>query len=247
MKLKASTFGLVIAAVLLGGVAYYAQSQSNSQSEQQGLTQLFGFEENQVQALTIKKQQQTLSFQKTDKGWEMTAPDKTAASDAAIAYILNLLATGTSDRTLTVPAAERQTYGLQQPLATVEVTLDNKQTHRLVVGGYNFNRSSLYAQADPSATPGQNLSVLLVSPDFETAVNRPLAEWKQSSASPSPTGTPTPQATSSPAASPSPTPSASSPSPSPTPSGSPTSSSSPIPSSTPTPSNSPTPSGSPTP
>jgi hypothetical protein len=42
----------------------------------------------------------------------------------------------------------------------------------------------MYALIDPPEAPEGDLPVLLVSPDFETAVVRPLSEWKESEATP---------------------------------------------------------------
>ncbi|MBW4494029.1 MAG: DUF4340 domain-containing protein [Oscillatoria princeps RMCB-10] len=104
------------------------------------------------------------------------------ASDAPVAFLLNLLTTGKSDRTLvmTDPAKQRKEYGLDEPVATVEVKLKNQQSHRLILGKPDFNGTFLYAQSDPPPDKSENIEVLLVSPDFQNAVNRPLSEWKSS-------------------------------------------------------------------
>jgi hypothetical protein len=211
MTVKPSTLGLVFVAVLLGGVVYLVQTQSSSRppnadslnggspnaetaSATSSTTQkLFAFEEKQVQSFTLKTQLRSLSFKRDSNGkWQMTEPDATPADDAAIAYLLNLLATGSSSRTFEAPTTRKEDFGFHQPMATIDLKLDNNETHRLIIGGYDFDRSRLYAQADPP-TDAANLSVLLVSPDFDNAVNRPLADWKvkpesskNSSPSPSP-------------------------------------------------------------
>lgn len=214
MTLKPTTLGLLLVALVLGGVVYLTQSQGSSSSDAtdpsvdlenagnpnaspEGGEKLFSFEEKQVQAFTLKTQLRSLSFQRDDSGtWQMTKPDATSANSAAIAYLLNLLVTGQSDRTFDAPATQQEDYGFHQPMADIEIKLNNQETHRLIVGSYDFNRSLLYAQADsaadPAADPAANsapkLKVLLVSPDFDNAVNRPLADWKAQppGASPSP-------------------------------------------------------------
>lgn len=213
MKIKPSTLGLVIAALLLGGVAVIVAQQpapESSESSQASSTQqeqrIFEFEEKDVQTISLKTRLRSLKFERDkDDKWQMQEPDKTAASDPSIAFLLDLVASGKTQESLTAPASDREQFGLHQPLATIEVTLKDKKTHKLVVGDYNFNRSALYAQADPPADDKADLKLLLVSPNFDNAVNRPLAEWKQpataekspspsSSASPSPTESPTPSA-----------------------------------------------------
>lgn len=176
MKLKLSTLILLLVALGLGGFVYFFEVRGASQREAvQAEKQLFGFTEDQVQAFTIKTKQQVLFFQRSnDQTWQMQSPTQAPANDASVAYLLNLLATGTSERSLPVSANQRGEFGLDQPLAIVDVKLNNNETHQLILGKPNFNRSFLYAQADPRASQAQ---VLLVSTNFENAVNRPLSEW----------------------------------------------------------------------
>ncbi len=201
MALKPSTLGLLMTAILLGGVAYLvAQQGSPPTQEQAAATKLFSFEEDQIQGLTLKTGNQSIVFEKDSaRVWQMRSPEQAVANDASIAYLANLLATGMSDRTLTVPASDKESFGLQSPLATVEIKLEDKTTHTLALGAKNFNQTALYALVDTPET-ATDLSLRLVSPDFENAVSRSLADWKQSPPSPSI------DPSSSPAASPSPTP-----------------------------------------
>jgi hypothetical protein len=243
MKIKPATLFLVMAALLLGGVVMVVGNpRPSEQTENSQAQKLFAFEEKQVQALTLKTQLRSLKFER-DKGgkWQMLEPDKAAASDASIAYLLNLL-NGNSDRTFTAAAADQQSFGFQQPLATIDVTLSDQKTHRLLLGGYDFNRSFIYALIDPPATLTGELKVFLASPSFESAVNRPLAEWKEEVRSPSPSPSGSPKASAPPETSPTPSPEAS---PAPSPEASLTPSPSTSPGVSPTPTSSPTTSPSP--
>jgi len=215
MKIKPATLFLVLAAALMGGVVMVAGNQRPpEQTASQPGQKLFAFEEKQVQSLTVKTQLRSLKFERDQSGkWQMIEPDKTAASDASIAYLLDLLA-GKSDRTFTALAGDRESFGFHQPLANINVVLNNQETHRLLLGGYDFNRSFIYALVDPPPAISGEIKVFLASPSFENAVNRPLEEWKEvlRSPSPSPSGSPSaspepsPQASASPDVSPSPTP-----------------------------------------
>jgi predicted membrane metal-binding protein len=189
MKLQRTTLILLLLALSLGGFVYFYEVQGASQ-QQLALTkqqQIFSFEEEQVQAFTVKTQKQKLLFERGVKAgkslWRMKAPSNTLASEASVSYLMNLLVKGKSNRTIHVPATQLQEYGLNQPQATIEVKLKNQQTHQLVLGKPDFNRNFLYAQADPSAKPNGNVDVLLVPTDFENAVNRQLSEWKSQEAS----------------------------------------------------------------
>ena len=202
MKLQRTTLILLLLAAGLGGFVYYYEIQGATQRQEakEQQQQIFSFREDQVQSLTIKNKDQILRFERSkgagEPKWQMKSPSNTPASDASVAYLLDLLVSGKSDRTLAVPVAQLQEYGLQEPQVTVEVKLNTQETHRLILGQPNFNRSFLYAQADPPVQPSGQVNVLLVSTNFENAVNRPLSEWKQNRQSQDrETTQPTPQKT----------------------------------------------------
>lgn len=188
MKLQRTTLILLLLALGLGGFVYFYEIQGATQRQEAKVQgrQIFSFEEDQVQSFTVKTKEQTLLFERGNQSskpkWLMKAPSQTPASDASVSYLMNLLAKGKSDRAIQVPVAQLQEYGLDQPQATIEVKLKNQTTHQLILGKPDFNRNFLYAQADPAVKSAKDVSVLLVSTDFENAVNRPLAEWKSQDA-----------------------------------------------------------------
>lgn len=240
MKLQRTTLFLLCTAILLGGVVYLAETQEAKQREVAKITKLpiFGFKEDQIQALTIYQDEETLEFERAtgkDTGWRLKTPKDVPASNAAVAFLLNLLVEGKSDRSFLIKPKQLPDYGLDKPLAVISIKLKNQQSHQLILGKPDFNRSSLYAQVDPSVQLPNSWNVLLVPIDFEYAVNRPLSEWqskseldipKPSPTSTSPTPTPSPTASPTPAETSQPLPSATQkplltptpkPSPSPTP------------------------------
>ena len=194
MKLNRTPVILLIVAVLLGGVVYLQQQIPPPVKSEAQL--LFGFEEADVRSLNLKTLEQNLSFVKNAAPnpaiWQMTSPNQVRANDASVAYLLNAIASANSAAPLTAPTAKQAEFGFDSPLATVELTLKDSKTHRLILGKPNFNRTSLYAQIDPQ--PGSELKIFLVSLDFENAVNRPLSEWQQVATMPTPKAPP-PKAT----------------------------------------------------
>lgn len=188
MRLQRTTLILLLLALGLGGFVYFYEVQGDSQQQiaKNQKQQIFSFEQEQVQSFTVKTKEQALSFEREDNvgkpSWRMKAPSNTLASDASVLYLMDLVVKGKSSRTIQVTAAQLQEYGLAQPQATIEVKLKNQQTHQLILGKPDFSRSFLYAQADPPTKPAGNVDVLLVSPDFENAVNRQLSEWKSQDA-----------------------------------------------------------------
>lgn len=183
MKLKPTTFWLLFAALILGSVSLWSlQQQPQTEEVGQAASQkLFEVEESQIQSLTVKKPNETLVFEKDKNGvWQMKQPRQAVANDASVAFLANLLATGTSDRTFSISPADRATYGLDQPTATIEFTTADSKKHTLLLGGKNFNQSAIYALIDAPENP-QELTVSLVSLDFETAVGRSPDAWVQPS------------------------------------------------------------------
>lgn len=184
MKLQRTTLILLFLALGLGGFVYFNELQNTTQQQEaQATQQIFSFEAEQVQSFKVKTKEQMLQFERGEKNgksiWQMLVPTNTLASDASISYLMDLLVKGKSSRTIEVAADQLQEYGLAQPQATIEVKLKNQQTHQLILGKPDFNRNFLYAQADPPAKLTEKVNVILVSPDFENAVNRQLSEWNQ--------------------------------------------------------------------
>ncbi|MBD1821045.1 DUF4340 domain-containing protein [Cyanobacteria bacterium FACHB-DQ100] len=192
MKFQRTSLALVLAALALGGFVYYTESKKPAQIDEAKADEkpLFNFKEQEIQAFTVKTPKQTLEFEKAPI-WTLRKPEVAPANESSIAFLLNLLTAGKSDRTFNVPAARKSEFGLDQPSATVDVKLSNQKNHRLVIGKPNFNRNFLYALVDPPADINQDLSVLLVPINFQNAVDRPLSEWKRDQPKPSPSVTPT--------------------------------------------------------
>ncbi len=188
MKLQWTTWILVFLALGLGGFVYFYETKSAPQQEAATIKErkVFDFDKEQIQSFTIKTPEQLLKFERiqqvgtpaSQSPWQMKFPVDTLASDPSVAFLLNLLVSAKSDRTLTVSADEIQQYGLDQPQAIVEVKLKNQQTHQLILGKSNFNNTFLYAQVDPPTDKPQQRQLVLLTKDLENAVKRPLSEWQ---------------------------------------------------------------------
>lgn len=179
MKLNRTPLILLIVALLLGGIVYLQEQRTVPPVPSKAQT-LFGFDEADVRSLSLETPKQNLSFVKNAAPnpaiWQMTEPNLSPANDASVAYLLNAIASAKSAPPLTVPIAKQAEFGFDAPLATVNLTLKDNKTHRLILGKPDFNRTTLYAQIDPQ--PSADLKIFLVSLDFENAVNRPLSEWQ---------------------------------------------------------------------
>ncbi|MEO1211175.1 MAG: DUF4340 domain-containing protein [Cyanobacteria bacterium J06638_20] len=180
MQLKRQNILLVLTALVLGGAVLLTRSPNNATSTDT-TTNLFAFDEQDIQALDIDTVARNFAFEKDENGiWLITDPETAIANDATVAFLANLLVTSSSDQTLAATPDDLSTYGLDRPFATVDITLEDGSTHQLVLGTFNFDQSRLYAQVDPEAEATEaeaEIDVLLVPADFETAINRPLEDW----------------------------------------------------------------------
>lgn len=177
MKLQKSTWALLSTAVLLSGVVYIYEFESNRavQTQQQSL---FDFQEEDIQAITLQNQQ--IRFERSGSEpfpWQLQ-PQNVPANDAAVSFLLDLLVQGKSDRSLTISPDQKPEYGLGKPLTTIQVELKNGRKHKLILGKPNFNNQFIYAQIDP-ANQADSLTIDLLSINFQYAVDRELEEWKQ--------------------------------------------------------------------
>ena len=207
MKFQKLPLILLFSALLLGGFVYSSELRKESQppAAKTDSKSIFALKEDDVQSFTIQTLKQTLKFEqipmaipagqaglKKTSSWQMIAPQKTTADEATVAFLLNLMATATSDRSLPTPISRKAEFGLEPPFATIEAKTSN-QTHRLILGKPNFNRQFLYALADPVENPTQDLAVLQVSIEFQNALDRPLSDWKQVKEKPKPSPSSTPR------------------------------------------------------
>ena len=200
MKLLQVPLTLMAAAAVLAGVVYFVEfyrpttsphssqatgpqttGQQTSMSPTTATTasQLFEFQEREIQGLSIKTVATTVVLEKGKTWMVRSASPVVPANEAVVAFLTNLLMSP-RERVLQVPSVRRSEFGLDQPLATIEITTINQQRHSLILGRLNFDRTGLYALVDPPLDPNADLSVMVVPTSFESAVMRNGLEWRNS-------------------------------------------------------------------
>jgi hypothetical protein len=181
MKLPKTTFILILLALGLGGFVYLHEIKGKNQQTEIKIQnqKIFTFTADDVQSLTIKIKETTLQLERRNTSekpqWEIKSPISALANDAIVSYLMDLLVKGKSERTVLISSAELSEFGLDKPVATIDIKLKNQESHQLILGKGDFNNQFLYAQADSN----KNMNLLLVSKDFVNAVNRDISEWKQ--------------------------------------------------------------------
>jgi hypothetical protein len=183
MKLQRTTLILSILALALGGFVYFYEFQwkQNQEIVQLENKKLFNLTKEDIIELTIEKQGQILKFIRTEnefKKWQMQSPEKATANDAVISFLLNLLIEGKSDQSFPISTQQKQDYGLNNPFATISFKTNKPENHTIILGKSNFDKTLIYAQIDPSKKSEEKLTVVLLPLDFQYAVDRQLAEWK---------------------------------------------------------------------
>ncbi len=182
MKLKNTTWILLGIAMLLGIGVYVYELQINPQQQEIEVKskQLFTFDEKEIKKITIETKNKTYKFEKTsdeNQPWQMKQPQDTVANDAVISFLTNILVNSESERTLTVPENQKKEYGLDEPVGTIIIELENKKQHKIIVGKPNFQGELLYAQIDPTSPSQDEIIINLVPKNFQYAVDRKPEEW----------------------------------------------------------------------
>jgi hypothetical protein len=177
MKLKLKTILLLAIALLsIGGLYFWDKNRAPAAKgdlDQPTGTALFTLKETDITQINIQAQNGSVTLARQAKGWQILAPKPGPADEATVAFLLNLLATGQSERSLSADS--------------VTLQLKDNKTHQLRLGAQNFNQSSIYALVDAPASSAKT-SIALVPTNFLNATNRPLSDWqaKPQGAAPSP-------------------------------------------------------------
>ena len=106
MKLQRTTLVLLVLAILLGGFVYFYEFQWKSQQAEvkKKQQQLFSFKEDDVKSLKITTPSENITLERAPESdktkWLMKSPVMVPANDGTVAYLLNLLETEKSNRTL---------------------------------------------------------------------------------------------------------------------------------------------------
>ena len=182
MKLQRQTWGLLVTAIFLCTAVYVheVQFQQRRSPIELNNNKLFNFTEEDIKNITIETQQNTLKFQRTEndtKFWKMTKPKQKIANDATISFLINLLVTGESERHFTISTSQQKDYGLDKPLATIKVILNDESKHKIVLGNSDFNNSFLYAKVDPNDQDTAEIVISLIPKNYQYAIDREIDEW----------------------------------------------------------------------
>ena len=190
MKIQRSTGILLGVAIALTAAVAIFETQGGRQSSS-GET-LFNFAESDVSALTVERDDTTLAFTKIDNSWQMTEPEETPADPSSVAFLLNIITNDTIQETLTSPSDQLDTYGLENPKAVVNLTV-NDENYTLAIGDEDFSGTSLYVMTTPDMTEADPVNVFLIPQGIENGIERPVNDWIAKNEDESTTAEPLPE------------------------------------------------------
>lgn len=174
MKLQRSTGILLGVAIALVSTVAIIETNKNSQTDSGEA--LYDFAEADVDTLTIKRDDATLSFAKTDDTWQMTEPENAPADPSAIAFLLNIITTDPIQETIAVSPGQLADYGLDDPTATVDMTVA-EESHTLSIGDEDFSGTSLYTTTVPNTADLEFVNVYLMPKGLSTGLELPVEGW----------------------------------------------------------------------
>lgn len=105
--------------------------------------------------------------------------EKIYGNEAYVSFLIEQLVSQRSEQTLTVPTEKMKQYGLKPPGATIEITLKDGKIHQFIIGQSEFSGDYIYAQVNPPNIETPSQQVVVVSKNFEYAVDRTIEDWKQ--------------------------------------------------------------------
>lgn len=216
MKFQRSTLILMGLALGLTGAVYVFEIQGKTQQQeiQAKQQQIFSFPQSEIQSVTLTTPQQTVTLERVTNAdelkkspWKITAPIQFLANPASVDYLLRELFRNQSNpsdvnseiQKLTVSSDQLKEYGLDTVTDKIEVKLKNNTIYQLSLGKNDFRGNSLYARLDSPQPAAKEVTILVISNDIVSAINRSLDEWKLPPELPQ-----TPQPTPSPSVSPTP-------------------------------------------
>ena len=199
MKLKKSTWFLVFLATILGGWVYFYEVKLAAQRKviEQQAQKIFNFDAKNIQKITISHSNSTLARSQNpaetalsptflelvknpnqSSSWLMKQPETFAVNQGVISFLLNLIEQGTTERKILITQEQLSQYGLDQPIVSITIQLNNQQIHEILLGKETINPDVIYAQINPTVVNSNKTEVVLVSKNWHYAVFREIEEWK---------------------------------------------------------------------
>ncbi|HEX4950903.1 MAG TPA: DUF4340 domain-containing protein, partial [Blastocatellia bacterium] len=171
--MKRNTIIIVLLALALGAYAYFYEWKDGKERDSEEASKpAFTFKSEDVAALNLTQQGQTVALSTDGKNWTISQPIKTDADQTAVESLVSSVASATIDRSLVMTPSLQNGAGLAQPAVTLEVKLKNGTQHKIVLGRKDPTDASVYAQID------QNPNVLLLPASLLSSAAKTLNDLR---------------------------------------------------------------------
>jgi hypothetical protein len=142
-----TTVALAALLAILGGAYYLYEIRWAPEREQAASRKgrVFAVEPKDVTAVEIKRGGETLRLARAGDGWEMTAPVKTRANGAEVDGMLTTILTAKIDREIAATPASPADFGLDKPVADIDLTLKDGKQVGLSIGAKSPTGVWVYA------------------------------------------------------------------------------------------------------
>lgn len=163
---------LLLALGLAAYVYFYEMKSGKGRDEEEASKPAFTFKSEEVAALNLTSNNQTIALETNGKDWTITQPVKTDADQIAVESLLSSVAGATIERSLVMTPSLQAGSGVAQPAGTIEVKLKNGTQHKLMLGRKDPTDAGVYAQID------QNPNVLLLPASLLTSAVKTLNDLR---------------------------------------------------------------------
>lgn len=171
--MKRNTLIVLFIALALGAYVYfYEMKHGKARDEEETSKPAFTFKSEDIAAVSLTSQQQTVALENNGQAWAITQPIKTDAEQSSIESLVSSIASATIDRSLVMTPGLQSGSGLAQPAVVVEVKLKNGTQHKIILGRKDPTDASVYAQID------QNPNVLLLPASLLESTNKKLNDLR---------------------------------------------------------------------
>jgi hypothetical protein len=149
--------GLLIAAsllLLLTGVIWWSNKKEAvaSKPDANAAPKILSLDASAVTSLTIRhKDQGTLTLDRDHEAWRITAPAPLQADRESVSSLVSTLSSLSSEHLIEDKVSDRAAYGLADPALELTITLEDRQTRKLLIGDQTPAGNAYYAmlEGDP--------------------------------------------------------------------------------------------------
>jgi hypothetical protein len=165
--MKPSTGIVFLLALALAAFVYFYEMKHKpaDDASAESSKPAFTFTATDVKQIKIQRAGTAMNFERKSDGWYMTQPRPLRAEASALDGLTSQLSSVSVDRAFPATPENLGSFGLKDPVVTLDFTLNNGTSHQLRFGSKDFSASSVYALIDDGKQVSLVSDALLTSSD----------------------------------------------------------------------------------